>query len=97
MFKARRRSASHRKNAKAAWWIKMKNKKKYSLNFVIGAVITGAMILLIIIGFLYTPYDISKMDGTAKFAAPSLKHLMGAITLEEIYFQGCLRAWEIHL
>ena len=91
MYKARRRSASNKKNAKAAWWIKMKNKKKYSLNFVIGAVITGAMILLIIIGFLYTPYDISKMDGTAKFAAPSLKHLMGCDNFGRDIFSRVLK------
>ena len=35
------------------------------------------MLLLILIGFIHTPYDITKMDSAAKLAAPSLKHLMG--------------------
>ena len=55
----------------------MKRKKIYSPNFIIGLVITGAMLLLILIGFVHTPYDITKMDSAAKLAAPSFKHLMG--------------------
>ncbi len=35
------------------------------------------MLLFLLIGLLYTPYDPDAMSGGAKFAAPSLAHLFG--------------------
>lgn len=61
--------------AAESWRFYVKRKKIYSPNFIIGLVITGAMLLLILIGFVHTPYDITKMDSAAKLAAPSFKHL----------------------
>ncbi len=55
----------------------MKRRKQYSPNLILGFVITGIMLLMILVGFVYTPYDITKMDSTAKLAAPSLAHPMG--------------------
>ncbi len=48
----------------------MKRRKQYSPNLILGLVITGVMLLMILVGFVYTPYDITKMDSTAKLAAP---------------------------
>ncbi len=42
-----------------------------------GAIITAAMLLIIIIGVFWTPYDPHAMDGSAKLQSPSLAHLLG--------------------
>ncbi len=55
----------------------MKKKRVYSPNYILGLVITGVMLLLILTGFIHTPYDITKMDSSLKLAAPSLSHPMG--------------------
>lgn len=55
----------------------MTKKRTYPPDLIMGVAITGVMLLMILVGFFYTPYDTTKMDGTAKLAAPSLAHLMG--------------------
>jgi len=52
-------------------------KKKRNLTLIIGAVLTAFMLLFLLIGFFYTPYDPDAMNGAAKFAAPSLSHPFG--------------------
>lgn len=52
-------------------------KKKRNLTLILGAAITAFMLLFLVIGFLYTPYDPDTMNGAAKFAAPSPAHLFG--------------------
>ncbi len=54
----------------------MINKKNKT--FRAGAIITGIMLLIIIIGAFWTPYDPNAMNGAAKWAKPSLEHLLGA-------------------
>ncbi len=54
----------------------MKNGKK-NYNLILGGAITGFMLLFVLIGMVYTPYDPDAMDATAKFAGMSLKHPMG--------------------
>ena len=46
-------------------------------NFRAGAVITGVMLAVILIGAVWTPYDPNAMDGSVKMAAPSFAHLLG--------------------
>ena len=53
-------------------------KKKKNVNLILGCVITSFMLLLILVGFFWTPYDPETMDAAAKFAGVSLKHLCGA-------------------
>lgn len=43
----------------------------------IGAAITVLMILMILVGVIFSPYDPDAMDVANKFADPSLKHLLG--------------------
>ncbi|MDE6917725.1 MAG: ABC transporter permease [Lachnospiraceae bacterium] len=69
----------------------MKRKKTYSPNFVIGLTITCVMLLLILIGFIHTPYDITKMDSSAKLAAPSPAHLMGCDNFGRDIFSRVLK------
>lgn len=52
-----------------------KNKRNY--NLIAGGIITGLLLVLIIIGIFYTPYDPNAMDPAAKFAGISLEHPMG--------------------
>ena len=54
----------------------MKRKKK-NLNFYIGLVITGIMLLMIVVGLFYTPYNPEAMDSTLKNAGVSLAHPFG--------------------
>lgn len=53
----------------------MKKKKDY--NLILGAILSGGMLLFILLGFVYTPYDPETMDSASKFAGISLRHLMG--------------------
>ncbi len=77
--------------AAESWRFYVKRKKIYSPNFIIGLVITGAMLLLILIGFVHTPYDITKMDSAAKLTAPSFKHLMGCDNFGRDIFSRVLK------
>lgn len=55
----------------------MDKRKKKNFNLIVGGTITGLILLMILVGFFYTPYDPNAMDASAKFAGISLKHLMG--------------------
>lgn len=46
-------------------------------HFRAGVIITGIMVLIIIIGIFWTPYDPNAMDGSAKMQGPSFQHLLG--------------------
>lgn len=52
-----------------------KHQKNY--NFMIGAGIALFMLIFLLVGCFFTPYDPDAMDGGAKMAAPSLSHLFG--------------------
>lgn len=66
-------------------------RKKYPPNLIIGTLITSVMLLLIIIGFFYTPYDITKMNSASKLAAPSIYHLMGCDNFGRDIFSRVLK------
>lgn len=52
-------------------------KKKKSKNFILGASITVFMLLFVLAGTVWTPYDPETMDQSAKLAGVSFSHLMG--------------------
>ena len=52
-------------------------KKRRNYNLIFGCCLTGFLLLLILLGSVWTPYDPSAMDGHAKLQAPSLAHLLG--------------------
>lgn len=54
-----------------------KNKEQKNWNLLIGTVLTGFILLFVLIGFFYTPYDPEAMDATLKLAGVSGSHLMG--------------------
>lgn len=55
----------------------MKKRTRKDYNFIIGCVIAITMAVFVLLGLFYTPYDPDTMNGSAKFAAPSLSHLFG--------------------
>ncbi len=55
----------------------MKKQHKYNKNFIVGAVITGCLLVMLLWGMIGTPYDPDAMDSSLKFAPLSLKHPMG--------------------
>ena len=52
-------------------------KLRHNKNFTAGAVITACMLLVILVGLVWTPYDPNAMDGAAKRLAPCLTHPLG--------------------
>lgn len=69
--------------------LNIKNKKKY--NFIIGCILTGAMLALVVIGVFYTPYDPNAMDASAKFAGISFTHIMGCDNFGRDIFSRVLK------
>jgi len=55
----------------------MKTKKAKNTNYIIGAWITGVILLIIVVGIFYTPYDPDKMSAADKLSGVSLAHIMG--------------------
>lgn len=53
----------------------MRDKLKY--NLIIGYLLIGAVIVMALLGFVYTPYPVNEMDVMAKHQAPSFTHLFG--------------------
>jgi peptide/nickel transport system permease protein len=51
--------------------------KNYNYNLIFGSIITGMMLLLIITGIFFTPYNPETMNLADKMAGISLHHLMG--------------------
>ena len=51
--------------------------KGMNSHFKIGAVITGFVLIIIIVGIFWTPYDPNRMNGMDKMMGPCLKHLLG--------------------
>lgn len=65
--------------------------KKTNAYFVIGAAITILFVVLMVVGFFYTPYSPNAMSAKEKFLAPSLKHLMGTDNFGRDIFSRVLK------
>lgn len=52
-------------------------RKITSHNFTIGLTLTIIMVVLILVGFLWTPYDPEAMQGSLKLKGPGLMHWFG--------------------
>ena len=50
---------------------------KRDSHFKAGLIITGIMLVIIIVGLFWTPYDPNAMDGSAKMQGPSFSHILG--------------------
>ena len=69
------------------------NKKHVQWNsfFYIGGAISALMVALILMGYVWTPYSPTQMDGKAKFQAPSLLHLLGTDNMGRDVFSRVLQ------
>ena len=56
-------------------------KKARNSFFYIGGGISLVMTLLILMGYIWTPYSPTQMDASAQMQAPSLQHLLGTDNL----------------
>ena len=56
----------------------MKNRKaRKNFNFIAGMILVGLTMILVLWGFIGTPYDPDAMNNSAKFAGVSMMHIMG--------------------
>lgn len=53
------------------------NKRKYHFNYILGLLISSIVLLIVVIGFFYTPYDPNKMNAALKNSPPGAFHLFG--------------------
>lgn len=52
-------------------------KKKRNVNLILGGILTAGMLLFVLVGIFYTPYDPTAMDSAGKLAGVSLRHPFG--------------------
>ena len=52
-------------------------KKRRNYNLILGLALTCAMVGLIVMGWLWTPFDPNAMDPASRLQSPSLTHLLG--------------------
>jgi len=65
--------------------------KKTNAYLIAGLLLTGAVTLLILIGYVWTPYDPAAMDPAAKLLRPSFAHLLGTDSFGRDIFSRVLR------
>ena len=51
--------------------------KKKNLNLILGSILTGFVLLVVLIGIFYTPYDPTAMDNANKLSGATLAHPFG--------------------
>lgn len=66
-------------------------KRKLNYNLLFGKVISGFMILLLLLGIIWTPCDPDEMDYSHKLAAPSAEHILGCDNFGRDIFSRVLK------
>ena len=66
---------NHRKRPKAGQPLDHRDSPNYFL--IIGGGISALMAALILVGYVWTPYNATEMSGSAKFLSPCLAHPLG--------------------
>lgn len=66
---------NHRKRPKAGQPLDHRDSPNYFL--IIGGGISALMAALILVGYVWTPYNTTEMSGSSKFLAPCLAHPLG--------------------
>lgn len=66
-------------------------KKKINAYLLAGLIITGALLLLTLIGAFHTPYDPNAMDSLAKFQRPGGAHIFGTDNFGRDIFSRVLK------
>ena len=70
--------------------IERKNK-----NFRAGAVITGFMLLIILVGMVWTPYDPNAMNTAAKMAATLIAIALSTVLNAIYYIPAIVTVWSL--
>ncbi|MEG0779667.1 MAG: ABC transporter permease, partial [Oscillospiraceae bacterium] len=65
--------------------------KKRNFYLYAGGILTGTLVLLLLLGCFWTPYDPTAISGSEKFLAPSLQHLFGTDNFGRDIFSRVLR------
>ena len=52
--------------------------KKKNLNLILGSILTGLVLLVVLVGIFYTPYDPTAMDNANKLSGVTLAHPFGS-------------------
>ncbi len=65
-------------------------KKKPNYYLYIGGALAAVMVLMIVIGYFWTPFDPNAVSATTKFASPSLSHPLGCDNLGRDIFSRVL-------
>lgn len=66
-------------------------KRGGKISVILGAVILGAVILMVAAGIFFTPYDPNQMNGALKNAAPSLTHWFGTDNFGRDILSRCMK------
>ena len=59
--------------------------KKKNLNLILGSILTGLVLLVVLVGIFYTPYDPTAMDNANKLSGVTLAHPSAAIISAGIF------------
>ena len=52
-------------------------KKRFGNKFILGCCITGVLLVMILVGYLWPPYDPEAMDAAVKMDGPTFAHVLG--------------------
>ena len=66
--------------------------KKLNIYLIIGAIMTGIVLILAIVGKFWTPYEPTAMSAAERFNAPSLHHLFGTDNFGRDIFSRVMKA-----
>ncbi len=69
----------------------LKKKKNKNYNLIIGSILTGTLCILILVGFVYTPYDPEAMDEARKLTGISFSHILGCDNFGRDIFSRILK------
>lgn len=75
----------------------MNKKKRHSFNFILGAVLTGLIAVMLLIGIFAMPYPPEAMDRKLKFADISAAHIMGCDNFGRDIFSRVLQGTKMTL
>lgn len=74
--------------------MKLKHRNRF---FYAGLIITGILLLLVLVGVVYTPYDPTAMNAQEKLQGASFRHLMGTDNMGRDIFSRVLYGSRITL
>ena len=65
--------------------------KKRNYNLIFGSILTAFIVILLVIGIFWTPYNPDKMDAKNRLAPPSAEHILGTDNFGRDIFSRVLK------